>query len=136
MTKKQVVLPALVLVAVLFSVETGCGSSATTNRILNSIAVTPPAANAQNFPGGQVQFVATGSFNKPPSPAPVPFIAPYSGSWLSSNPNVATINQSGVAQCMPGATGSVTITAIASSNSAPGGAMSTAVRGTAALTCP
>ena len=136
MTKKQVVLPALVLVAVLVSVETGCGSSATTNRILNSIAVTPPAADAQNFPSGQVQFVATGSFSKPPSPAVVPFIAPYSGSWLSSNPNIATVNQSGVAQCVPGTSGAVTVTAIASSNSAPGGAMSTAVSGTATLTCP
>jgi len=137
MTRREVILiSVLTLGAVLVSFATACGSSPAPNRILNSIAVTPTAADAQNFPSGQVQFVATGSFTMPPSPAPVPFTAPYSGSWLSSSPNMATINPSGLAQCLPGTAGTVTITAIASSNSAPGGAMSTAVSGTAALTCP
>ena len=137
MTKREVILiSVLTLGAMLVSFATACGSSPAPIRILNSIAVTPTAADAQNFPSGQVQFVATGSFTTPPSPALVPFVAPYSGSWLSSGPNIATINPSGLAQCLPGTAGTVTITAIASSNSAPGGAMSTAVSGTAALTCP
>ena len=134
MTRQEVIfISVLTLAAVL---ATACGSSPAPNRVLNSIALSPTAADAQNFPSGQVQFVATGSFTIPPSPAPVTFVAPYSGSWLSSNPNIATINSSGLAQCLPGTAGGVTITAIASTNSGRGGAMSTAVSGTAALTCP
>jgi hypothetical protein len=113
-----------------------CGSSSTQNRVLTSMSVTPASADASNFANGQVQFTATGTFTMPPSPAPVPFAAPYSGSWLSSDSNVATITQQGLAQCVSGASGSVTITGIASSNSAHGTQMSTAVRGTATLTCP
>jgi hypothetical protein len=117
----------------------GCGSmNSSPNRVLQSMAVTPASADAQTFPQGQVQFTATGTFSKLPSPArvPVPFVSPYSGSWISSDPNIASINQSGLAQCVSGASGTVMVKAVASSNSATGPAMSTAVTGTASLTCP
>ena len=45
----------------------GCGGS----RQLQSVSVMPAAADAQNFPGAQVAFAATGTFNKPPSPQPL-----------------------------------------------------------------
>jgi hypothetical protein len=41
-----------------------------------------------------------------------------------------------LAQCVPGAAGTVDVKAIASANSAPPGAMSIAVTATAKLTCP
>lgn len=128
----------LIVVVVIAAQNVGCGAmNSGSNRMLQSIAVTPSNANAQNFAMGQVQFTATGTFSKPPSPALVPFSDPYSGSWGISNLSIATINQSGLAQCMPGKSGTVTITATASSNSATGmGQMSTAVQGTAKLTCP
>jgi hypothetical protein len=116
--------------------STACGSSSTQNRVLTSMSVSPANADASNFANGQVQFTATGTFTMPPSPAPVTFTAPYSGSWLSSDSNIATISQQGLAQCVSGASGSVTINAVASSNSAHGTQMSTAVQGTATLNCP
>lgn len=107
------------------------------NRVLQSMVITPATADAQSSPSGQVQFSAMGTFSKAPSPAPVPFVAPYSGSWATSDLNVATIDQTGLAMCAAGANGTVTITATASSNSGMGTQnTSTAVSGTAKLTCP
>ena len=130
----------LLCVLAVFGIATlGCGSmNSTPNRVLQSVEVSPTRADAQAFPQGQVQFTATGTFSTPPSPAPVPvpFVAPYPGSWISSNPNIATINDSGVAQCVAGTSGTVTVTALVSSNSAKGTQMSTGVSGTAKLTCP
>jgi hypothetical protein len=122
-----------------FAITTvGCSSmNSMSNRVLQSMVITPAAADAQTSPSGQVQFSAMGTFSQAPSPAPVPFVAPYSGSWGTSDLNVATIDQTGLAQCVPGAAGTITITAIASSNAGMGTQnMSTAVSGTAKLTCP
>lgn len=124
-------------VVVIAALSAGCGAMNSSNRVLQSITVTPANADAQGSSMGQVQFTATGTFSKPPSPAPVPFVDPYSGSWMISNTNIASISQTGMAQCISGTSGTVTVTAIASSNSAMGmGQMSTAVSGTAKLTCP
>jgi hypothetical protein len=107
------------------------------NRVLRSMVISPAIADAQSSPSGQVQFSAMGTFSKAPSPAPVPFVAPYSGSWATSDLNIATIDQTGLAQCVPGAAGTLTITAIASTNAGQGTQQtSTAVSGTAKLTCP
>ena len=141
MARHTPVLPSIFVLAGLFLAlqTTGCGTS-DHNRVLQSITVAPSTAEAQNFANGQVQFIATGNFSKPPSPAPVPFVAPYSGGWRISDPTIATISQSGVAQCASGASGVVTVTATASANSCPPdlgkGCMSIAVLGTAKLTCP
>jgi hypothetical protein len=51
----------LVLIATAFTLA--CGSS---TRILQSVSLSPPAADAQS---GSVQFTATGYFNQQPSPA-------------------------------------------------------------------
>ena len=121
------------------SATVGCGSmGSSSNRVLQSMTVSPAIADAQNFPQGQVQFSAMGTFSKAPSPAlvPVPFVSPYTGSWLSANSNVATISQNGVAQCVAGASGTVTIQAVVSSNSAMGTQMSTGVSASSQLTCP
>ena len=126
------------LLAVLFTIA-GCSAMhpemMNSNRMLMAMTVAPATANGGNFMNGQVQFTATGTFSQPPSPAPVTFMAPFSGGWASSDMNVATINPNGMAQCMH--SGMVTITAQASSNSTTmRGAMSTAVTAAATLTCP
>ena len=121
----------------------GCGSSSNSNRVLQLVTVMPATADGLSSPTGQVQFTATGTFSKAPSPAPVSFVAPYSGGWQSSDPSIATLVATGTGtgtatfQCAAGASGVVTITATASTNAATGtGATSTVVSGTASLTCP
>jgi hypothetical protein len=118
----------------------GCGSSnMNTNRVLQSMVITPANADAQTFPNGQVQFAATGTFNKAPSPAQITFQSPYTGTWSMMNAasaSIATISQTGLAQCVPGASGTATVMAQVSANSAGGGQMSVAVKGTTTLTCP
>jgi hypothetical protein len=134
-------IPAILSLCLLiaFAITTiACSSmNSMSNRVLQSMVISPANADARTSPQGQVQFSAMGTFSKAPSPAPVPFVAPYSGSWATSDLDVATIDQTGLAQCVPGTAGTVTITAIASSNAGMGTQnMSTAVSGTAKLTCP
>jgi hypothetical protein len=119
----------------------GCGTSmSNSNRVLQSMTVTAASTSGNNSP---VTFTATGTFSKIPSPSPVPFTAPYSGSWQVSDPAIATLVSTGAGdgtasfQCVGGAAGTVTVTAIASSNAASGTkASGTAVKATASLTCP
>jgi hypothetical protein len=128
---------ALLLAAVVGPAVNGCGTDSL--RVLQSMAISPAIADAAKFPAGKVQFTASGTFSRAPSPATVPFVDPYSGSWSVSNGAIATIDsQSGVAQCVPGASGTVDVTAIASANSTdiPGEGTSVAVTAKAKLTCP
>jgi hypothetical protein len=140
MTKYRI-FAAVFLVAVAL-LALGCGSSGmlNSNRVLESMTISPTIPDAQNFANGQVQFTATGTFSKPPSPQQVTFQPPYSGGWsllATSGPLPATISQTGLAQCMPGATGTAFVVATASANAAMGtGATGVAVQATATLTCP
>ena len=89
-------LPLLLLAA-------GCGSS--TPRSLMSVTASPATADAKDFPNGQVQFTPTGIYNKPPTTVtPQPVTA-----WLVSPNGVATIDQNGLAQCLPTQVGTATI---------------------------
>jgi hypothetical protein len=140
LTHRKVLVTVLVLAPFVFA-TLGCGGmSNSSNRILQGMTVSPATADAQMSANGQVQFTATGTFSMAPSPAPVTFAAPYSGSW-SADPSVATMVGTGMGtatfQCVAGASGTTTIKAIASTNAAQGTAStSTAVTGTAMLTCP
>ena len=141
MTKYRIC-AAIFLVAVALQ-ALGCGSSSimsNSNRVLQSMTISPATADAQDFANGRVQFMATGNFNKPPSPQQVTFQPPYTGGWSvmgSGMQPIATIDANGLAQCGPGAVGMVTVQALASANAAMGtGATGVAVRATATLTCP
>ena len=120
----------------------GCGSSSmsNSNRVLQSMTVSPAAADAQNFANGRVQFMATGNFSKPPSPQQVTFQPPYTGGWSvmgSGMQPIATIDANGLAQCVPGAAGQATVVATATANAATGtGATGVAVQASTTLTCP
>jgi len=139
MPERKTVAAALLTVSLAFQ-TLACGSSMNSNRVLESMTVTPATADAQDFPNGQVQFTATGNFSKPPSPAQVTFMFPYSGQWSfmdASSANIATISSSGLAQCISGASGTATIVATASANSGVGTQNTSVARtGTATLTCP
>ena len=118
----------------------GCGamSTSSSNRVLESMTISPATADAQTYTNGQVTFTAMGTFSKPPSPAmvPVPFVTPYSGNWMVSDANIATIDGNGVAKCVSGATGTVNVIAEVSADAADPGQTSVAVSASAQLTCP
>jgi hypothetical protein len=104
MARFNVLLPTTLLLA---GVElVGCGNGGP--RRLQSVSVTPASADAQSFPNGQVQFTAVGTYSQPPSPAPIVPMGNGMG-WSVSDLHIATINQSGLAQCKPGALGVVTV---------------------------
>lgn len=122
-----------VLAVSLAALSTGCGSSST--RMLESVTATPASADAQNFPSGRVQFTPTGIFNKAPTkvtPLPSCAVSGATGScitaWSTSANTIATIDQNGLAQCVPGQSGTATIQ-VAVSGDGP-------LMGVAKLTCP
>ena len=118
----------------------GCGSS----RQLQSVTLNPAIADARNFPNGQVSFTATGAFSKPPSPVQLTSTdvtwcaGSTSGMCVGNiNPGV-TVDRNGLAQCVPGFTGTATILAGAGSSpmTNPDFGSQLKIFGAAQLTCP
>jgi hypothetical protein len=131
MARVRVFLPTTLLIAVEL-VAGGCGSNTSPNpRLLQSVSVTPPTANAQTFSNGQVQFTALGTYNQPPSPSPI-----TQPGWSLSDPSIATITQNGLAQCSAGASGVVTVRASTPGPCSGTGCTAALLSGTAQLTCP
>lgn len=120
-------------------------------RTLQTVALSPTSADARNFPNGQVQFAATGTFTQPPSPAQ---LTSKDVTWCvggradAANPTagicegfiipMATVDENGVAQCTPQAQGPVYILAGKPSSKMllPDQGSQLAVYGSAVLTCP
>ena len=124
------------LMFVTISLAPGCG-----NNRLSSVNVSPAVADARNFPNGQVQFTATGTYSGSSHPVMVNnlswCVGSSSGRCNGNIASAATVNTTGVAQCLSGATGTVTVIA------GTGGAVTMPdtghqfkVFGTAQLTCP
>jgi len=117
----------------------GCGSS----RQLQSVNLSPTAADAQNYPNGQVSFKATGTFSQPPSPSPltsqdVVWCVGLSSGQCAGNVNPgATVDTNGVAQCGSGFVGTTYIMAgTAGKPMNPDGGQPLKIFGAAQLTCP
>ena len=114
--------------------STGCGNSSP--RMLQSVIASPAIADAQNFTNGKVKFTPTGIFNKAPTHVtPLPPCSAIKSAdscitaWSTSPlDTIATIDQTGVAHCLPGESGTVTI-GVAVVGDRP-------VMGVAKLTCP
>ncbi len=129
----------LVLPLVMLGIA-GCGSG----RQLQSVAMAPASADAQNFPNGQVSFAATGAFSKPPSPVQLTSndvtwcVGSNSGRCVGNINPGATVDQNGLAQCVPGFTGTATVLAGTGSfsNMNPDGGSQLKIFGAAQLTCP
>lgn len=130
MSRARVLLPTSLLLAATSLSGVGCGNN-TSPRLLQSISVTPASADAHSFPNGQVQFTVMATYNQAPSPAPI-----TASQWLLSESNIATISQSGVAQCIPGASGVVTVKAVVPAPCSGTGCTSVVLSGNAQLTCP
>lgn len=119
-----------------------CGSPA---RQVQSITLSPATADAQNYPNGQVPFLATGYYNSAPTT-----VSPLQANWGAASGSLpangaVTIDANGVAQCSAGASGTYTIGAwvnlpVKGTPPCPlfpyGTASCSHVLGTAKLTCP
>jgi hypothetical protein len=136
-------LPFFFLLLVLAAAITlACGSPSSPERLLQSVTVSPATADAQSYPGGEVQFTATGYYNTRPSP-----VTPLATYWPAcyqgaSTTGVLVDQDTGVAQCAAGSVGTYTVFTENYSNS-HGGCLGTSacgggcfVTGTAQLTCP
>lgn len=130
MVRPNQLLPAVLIFAGIL-IAAGCGSG-NSPRQLQSISLSPTSADAQNFPNGQVQFTATGTFTQPPSPAPTTPL-----SWNLSDATLATVSQNGVAQCKSGAVGATKVLALGGTAPCVGtGCAAALIVGSAQLTCP
>jgi|ERR1700722_15155154 len=119
-----------------------CGSSAQ-SRLLQSVSISPPTADAQGSP---VQFTAMGAFNEQPSP--VNLVTVNWGACYQNQPTTAvSVSTEGLAQCAAGSAGTYTVWGWAERNGSCGGsgtvpanlcggAGGCQVTGTAQLTCP
>ena len=131
MQKLSVILSALVpLLVASFAVS--CGAGSPSQGKLQSIALSPATADAE-----EAQFTATGYYIRPSTsltPQPATWGACYQGASTSE----VSVTSGGKAQCATGASGTYTVYAFVPSNctviNACGGGCT--VVGAAQLTCP
>lgn len=123
-------------------VTLACGGGA---RQIQSIALNPASADAQNYPNGRVPFVATGYYNSTPRT-----VTPLQANWGAASGSfpanaAVTVDSNGMAQCGAGTSGTYTIGAWVNLpvNGTPpcpsfpfGAASCKNVLGTAKLICP
>jgi len=127
-------------------VVTSCGSS----HQLKTVSITPATADAKNFANGQVPFTAAGTFSNSPSPVTLTSQqvtwcygglaaagTPTAGRCAGNIAQFATVDQNGMAQCVPSFHGTVYILAGTEPVSMmPDGGTQLKVYGSAQLTCP
>jgi hypothetical protein len=124
------------LVTVVMLILAGCGNSK-----LTSVTITPAAADAQNFPNGQVPFTAMGTFSDSSKPVPLTTVTWCVGSSNGlCNGNIAspaTIDSKGLARCTGVLNGTANILAGTDiSMGMPDTGQQLRIFGTAKLTCP
>jgi hypothetical protein len=128
-----------------------CGSG---SRQIKSIIVGPASADAQNYPNGQVPFVATGNYNSAPMT-----VSPLQANWAAQSEQIVNgietfgpangavlVDSTGVAQCTAVASGAYAVIAwdlqdptlkvSCASETDFGEPGCNAVQGVAQLTCP
>ena len=142
MAKLRLTLSAMSLAAAA-SVALSCGVNNPPKHVLETITLNPSIADAQNYPNGQVQFVATGNYMSAPT-----VVTPLTATWGACNQfqttTAVTVGSNGLAQCSAGASGTYTVWAnvpldipgvanCTAENACGGGCV---VQGNALLTCP
>ncbi|HKR85635.1 MAG TPA: hypothetical protein VJS37_15860 [Terriglobales bacterium] len=119
----------------------GCGAPGAHELV--SVSVTPHAADAVNFPSGQVQFMASGIYRQPSSPVQLTSreitwcIGDASGECAGNIFTGANVDANGLVYCLSNFSGTVTV--LAGQPQAPlkpdvGGRLR--IFGSAQLTCP
>ena len=115
-----------------------CGGAVSNLRILQSITVTPAKADAPS--SGKVQFRAKGNYNLAPMTVdPLPDVVWTVGRSDFSEapvPNIATVDQNGLAKCVPGASGTIPIFANAAKDPTQPYQINNFRGDSAELTCP
>ncbi len=129
-------------VAASLALSCGANSDPSSERQLLSVSLSPPTADAQDYPDGQVQFIATGNYNTAPYTV-TPLPAGWGTCYQDASTNAISVTRTGLAQCASGAVGTYTVWA--NDPRFPLGANCLAmtvcgggcfVAGTAQLTCP
>jgi len=141
---------AVIILGVAACLTLACGSS-NSSRQIQGISVSPTSADAQNYPGGQVPFVATGMYSTAPTKVTVQANWGAASEQLVNGVEVLTattdvsVDSKGVAQCGVSATGIYVIGAWVPAGTQAicnviGGPFNIntcpAFQGTAQLTCP
>jgi hypothetical protein len=103
---RAILFATLSLLFLLIFVQACATGTPTMGRQLIAVTITPTSGTAQGSPG-QIQFVATGTYNTPPYT-----VTPLAATWgVESNPQaIATTTQNGLATCTQGSTGTTTTT--------------------------
>ena len=83
-----------------------CGASS--KHQLQSITLNPTSADAQDYPNGQVQFVATGHYNIAPFTV-TPLSATWGTCYQFAPTSAISVTSTGLAQCASGAVGTYTV---------------------------
>jgi hypothetical protein len=130
-------LRALVLLA---AFALSCGGNSSSDRVLQSITLSPATADARDYPGGQVQFTATGFYTANPRTV-TPLAAGWGSCFQNAPTSDVTVSSAGMAQCISGAAGTYTVFADDASGSVACNAITACgggcqVSGNAQLTCP
>jgi|ERR1019366_6605928 hypothetical protein len=111
--------------------------TASNDSMPESITLCPAVADTQDYPNGQVQFIAIGSFQTSPSPA---LLKPQLwGACQDNSPTtVVSISNLGLAQCESGASGTYSVFASDMTNCLAISPCGTGcfVSGYGELTCP
>ena len=131
-----------------------CGASRSGQHLIQSITLSPASADAQNYPGGKVAFVATGYYSTAPTT-----VTPLTANWGAESEQIwngvvtygsvtgeVSVDANGVAQCASGVSGTYAVVAWAiqdpnlqggcASGNSIGEPGCNAVQGIAQLTCP
>jgi hypothetical protein len=108
---------SIVSLALAICITLSCGGGG--SRQLQSITVSPPSADARNYPQGQVRFIATGHYNSSPAT-----VTPLQANWagiseftvngmLTYGPvtDAISLDNTGVAHCAAGASGTYAVVA-------------------------
>jgi hypothetical protein len=136
-------LPLLIASTSIVAIGLACGALSPAPTSINNpgiphlIAISPAVANAQDYSGGKVPFVATGYFATPPSPVS-PLQATWGVCYQNAPTNQVTISDIGVAECGASASGAYSVfasrpTTCGAITACGGGCQ---ISGYATLTCP
>ena len=141
MRKALIPVSLLALILVGSLVALSCGAQ--NQNQLQSMSVSPTAADAKDYPNEQVPFTATGYYtnSRPVTPQPATWVACQSGAAVTD----VTVSATGVAQCGTGASGTYAIDAWnplgkgtynCPAYSACGAVPQCSIQAVAQLTCP
>jgi hypothetical protein len=135
---------SLIALSVAALLTLSCGARSQGQDPLQSITLSPAAADAQDYPNGQVQFIATGYYMNP-SRTVTPLSATWGTCYQFAPTSAISVTSTGLAQCASGAVGTYSVWANDPTPLAPGVyscPASTAcgggctIQATSQLTCP